>query len=266
MTLGEKLKAVRLELGLSQRQLCGDMITRNMLSQIEHGTARPSMSTLKYLAAQLGKPVSYFLEEEGAVSRNQAVMAEARQAFDRGNHAIVLEVLRRYQEPDTIYQREKALLETLARLELGAGAAAQGRKTYAAQLLSAPVPGDVYCAPELERRRLLLLGRLGQGLGEICGQLPSLDEELLLRCRAALAAGEGQRALALLDACEERDSPMRQLLKGRSLLLLGRYEAAAACLRKAETTHPVETAPLLEVCYRELGDFKRAYEYACKQR
>ena len=35
MTLGEKIRQARLEAGLSQRQLCGGEVTRNMLSQIE---------------------------------------------------------------------------------------------------------------------------------------------------------------------------------------------------------------------------------------
>ncbi|WP_353959843.1 helix-turn-helix domain-containing protein, partial [Klebsiella pneumoniae] len=59
MALGELLKQARLEKGLSQRQLCGEEITRNMLSQIENGSAKPSMATLSYLAGRLGKPVSY---------------------------------------------------------------------------------------------------------------------------------------------------------------------------------------------------------------
>ena len=37
MELGEKLRLARLEAGLSQRALCGDEITRNMLSRIENG-------------------------------------------------------------------------------------------------------------------------------------------------------------------------------------------------------------------------------------
>ena len=53
MELGEKLRQARLEAGFSQRQLCGEEITRNMLSQIEHGTAKPSMKTLQFLAARL---------------------------------------------------------------------------------------------------------------------------------------------------------------------------------------------------------------------
>ena len=54
MELGEKLRQARMNAGLSQRQLCGEVITRNMLSLIEHGSAKPSMETLKLLADRLG--------------------------------------------------------------------------------------------------------------------------------------------------------------------------------------------------------------------
>ena len=46
MTIGEKIRLARQEAGLSQRQLCGQQVTRNMLSQIENGSARPSVDTL----------------------------------------------------------------------------------------------------------------------------------------------------------------------------------------------------------------------------
>jgi transcriptional regulator with XRE-family HTH domain len=266
MELREKLLQARKEAGLSQRQLCGEVITRNMLSQIEHGTARPSMDTLCYLAERLGKPVSYFLEEEGEVSRNRSVMEAAVQAGRRGDYAAAMEALKDYQAPDGIYDREKALLEALLRLSLAEAAAGQGRCAYALQLLSEPVAEEIYCAAELERRRLLLLGTLGEDPVRLCRQLPNLDGELLLRSRAALSAGNGQRALALLEACENREKPEWHFLKGQSLMRLSRYEDAAACLRKVEDVLPRETAPLLEVCFRELGDFRQAYTYACKQR
>ena len=64
MELGQKIRTVREAAGLSQRQVCGDTITRNMLSRIEHGTVRPSMATLSFLAEKLGKPVSFFLDED----------------------------------------------------------------------------------------------------------------------------------------------------------------------------------------------------------
>ncbi|MBQ9167969.1 MAG: helix-turn-helix transcriptional regulator, partial [Oscillospiraceae bacterium] len=86
MELGQRIRQARLEAGLSQRQLCGDEITRNMLSQIENGSAHPSMTTLRYLAERLGKSISYFLEEEAVTSPNQSVMAQARQSYDGADY------------------------------------------------------------------------------------------------------------------------------------------------------------------------------------
>ena len=97
MELGEKIRQARLEAGLSQRQLCGEEITRNMLSLIENGAARPSMKTLGYLAKQLGKPLSWFVDE---------------QAPDHGQ-----------------------LLSSVENLRLAEDALAQGKDIYAAPLL-----------------------------------------------------------------------------------------------------------------------------------
>ena len=115
MELGEKLRLARLEAGLSQRALCGDEITRNMLSRIENGTARPSMKTLGCLAARLGKPVSYFLEEDTVCSPNQEIMTAVRQLFDGKDYAGAMRALAQYRAPDEIYDRERQLLEILVR-------------------------------------------------------------------------------------------------------------------------------------------------------
>lgn len=63
MTMGEKIRQARQEARLSQRQLCQGIVTRNMLSQIENGSANPSLPTLQALAQRLGRSVQYFLEE-----------------------------------------------------------------------------------------------------------------------------------------------------------------------------------------------------------
>ena len=64
MLLGEKIKAARKAGGITQTQLAGDKLTRNMISRIETGTANPSLDTIKYLAQRLSLPVSYLLSEE----------------------------------------------------------------------------------------------------------------------------------------------------------------------------------------------------------
>ena len=128
MELGEKLRLARLEAGLSQRALCGDEVTRNMLSRIENGAARPSMKTLGCLAARLGKPVSYFLEEDTVCSPNQEIMTAVRQLFDGKDYAGAMRALAQYRAPDEIYDRERQLLEILVRLHLAEEAIGDGRE------------------------------------------------------------------------------------------------------------------------------------------
>lgn len=262
MTLGEKLRTARREAGLSQRQLCGDTITRNMLSQIENGNANPSMATLAILASRLGKPLSWFLEE--TQTGNAALMARARKLWEDRDYKGAREVLSEYQKPDENFDREYALLSALVILALARQAIAEDRpglaETYLADVQ--PLIASAYCREELERRRLLLLGKLGHRVGDA---LPSLDEEILLRAAEALEDGNRERARQLLEAMEHRD-PQWQLLWGRLCLAAEKWEEAARALTLAEDTYPVETAPLLEQAYREMGDFRLAYEYACRQK
>ncbi|MGN1345713.1 MAG: helix-turn-helix domain-containing protein, partial [Eubacteriales bacterium] len=58
--LGERIRELRTRLGITQKELAGDQITRNMLSLIESGNASPSVATLRYLAERLGTSVGYF--------------------------------------------------------------------------------------------------------------------------------------------------------------------------------------------------------------
>ena len=268
MTLGEKLKQARVEAGLSQRQLCGDVITRNMLSQIENGSARPSMDTLSFLAVRLGKTVSYFLEEDALTSPNQSVMAQARQAFDDGDWDRVIRILEAYREPDPVFHRERRLLQHQATLKQAEEALSRGKDLFARQLLEELdlKKGD-YCADGLQRERLLLLGRiLPEKTLAICRELPDLDEELLLRAEGARERGDLERSGHLLDSAENQTSPRWNCLRGEVYLAMGQFTRAAVCFLKAEREFPRQCIPKLERCYRELGNYEKAYEYACKQK
>lgn len=268
MTLGEKIKQARLEAGLSQRQLCGEEVTRNMLSQIENGSARPSMGTLSYFAARLGKPISYFLEESAIGSPNLNVMARGREAVLAGSGEAAMEILKDFRQPDETFGLEYQLLYRLAAVQAAEMALQNGQTVYSAQLLEELGIIDTgYCAAPLERERLLLLAKVRpQRRGEICRKLPSMDEELLLRARVALDAGTFDRCEHLLEAAEDLSAPEWNFLRGELHLALQQYDDAAKCYHKAEPVFAGKCAPRLEYCYRELGDFKQAYFYACKQR
>ena len=270
MELGQKLRLARQEAGLSQRQLCGEVITRNMLSQIENGTAKPSMETLRYLAGRLEKSVSFFLEEDAVLSPNCKVMEQARVAFGEKNFIAFRSALDGYRSPDPVFEEEWKLL-TIHCLVLEAEEALRtGREIYAQELLDRAeevAQTALYFTEELSGKILLLKGRLKSAdLGEICRKLPSLDEHLILRARGALAAGEFVRCLHLLEAAEEQDGADWNFLRGELYLIGKDYQQAAACFRRAEESLGAAVFPKLEICYRELGDYQMAYTYACKQK
>ena len=268
MELGEKIKQARLEAGLSQRQLCGDTVTRNMLSQIENGSARPSMDTLRFFAARLGKTLSYFLEEDAVLSPNQQVMGRAREAFDSGNWEAVLESLKDFREPDELFCRERDLLTALATLELAEHALKQGRDLLARQLLEElRIPEKSYCALALRRRRGLILGRVApEERPRICRELPGMDEELIFRAQDALDRGDSLRCEQLLEAAEDKTAERWNLFRGQTHLARGQFTKAAVCFLRVEERYPEICYPKLEACYRELGNYEKAYEYACKQK
>ena len=256
MDIGSKLKQARLDAGLSQRQLCGDVITRNMLSLIENGSARPSMDTLAYLADRLGKPISFFLEEAPALSANAVCMEKARAAYRNGEFADAEAFLLEYHGPDGAMDDEFSLLKTLVLLSLAE--AALDRPIYAKELLEeagVAMECTCYATRELGQQRLLLLSQVSQEPVE----LPEDDRPLLCRAQNALNAGNATRCVVLLEACEDRQSPRWHHLRAEAAFMLGNYAQAAE-------HYPKDCYAKLEECYRNLGDYKMAYEYACKQR
>ena len=92
--------------------------------------------------------------------------------------------------------------------------------------------------------------------------LVEADEEAILA--RAMQCGNSKRRLMILDSADDKTSSAWNLLQADALFEEKRYrEAAEHYLQIPQSQQIYER---LEVCYRELGDFKQAYEYACKQR
>ena len=239
MTMGQRILAARLAAGLSQRELAGEEITRNMLSSLEHDTANPSVATLRYLATRLGKPVGYFLGEDGP--------SDAIIAFEKGDY-------RRCRE--TLTGGEKRWLEPIARLREAEQAVDAGRIPYARELLAGLEGADSpLFGPELHRKAAILRNR--------CGDFSPIPEDGALLCQAdeALAAGRWPDAARYLSACDDR-GPGWEYRMGECRFHAGDYLAAKDHYHRCEEKYDVRTR--LEICYRELEDYKMAYFYAKK--
>lgn len=61
--LGKRIKTARLAKKMTQSDVAGTFITRNMLSLIENGNASPSMKTLEYLSNVLEIPMDKLLSD-----------------------------------------------------------------------------------------------------------------------------------------------------------------------------------------------------------
>lgn len=62
--LGKKVKEARIARKMTQSEVVGGFITRNMLSQIESGTATPSIKTLEYLSRVLDVPLFQLIPDQ----------------------------------------------------------------------------------------------------------------------------------------------------------------------------------------------------------
>ena len=237
MTMGQRIKAARQAAGLSQRELAGEDLTRNMLSSLEHDTANPSVATLRLLSQRLGKPISYFLGEDGPT---QAVAA-----FEAGEYRRCLELLA---------GAEAEWLAPLALLREAELAVQDGRIPYARELLNqlegrtSPLFG-----PECARHAAILRNR--------CGDFAPIPEDgaLLLRARAALADGRTELAQNCLAAHPDRDTEWEYLM-GECAFARGSYAEARAHYHRCEAEFDVRRR--LERCCLELEDYKMAYYYA----
>ena len=75
--LGELIRQLRRQRNLTQTELGADHYSKSYVSAVEKNTIRPSISALKFFAAQLDQPGDYFtalLEQPGGVKEGTAML------------------------------------------------------------------------------------------------------------------------------------------------------------------------------------------------
>ena len=183
--LGQRIKEARLAKKMTQTEVVGSFITRNMLSQIESGSAVPSMKTLTYLAQVLELPPSVLLPDvaEGAdhdrdgdaavsaaaVPADASVFFRAKEAFLAGDDTQVCELLSSIEEVSPLFDEVQALLARVA-LRLATARCAEENFTEALDLSKTAATAatkGLYASPEIKSQALLLLSDAAAKLAQI---------------------------------------------------------------------------------------------------
>ena len=281
MQIGEKIKTLRQSKLMTQSELAGTQITRNMLSSIEHGTALPSLPTAIYLAERLNVPVGYLFAEgeEELGYRKMTAIANIRRAFAAKDFSGTLALVQTL--PANESDDELSFIRAQCEFGLARAALNEGRLRPAALALDRALRAaaqTIYDTGALRSRVAVYFRYLATVSSTISSDVLDVDE-----IENARALGddvcEYVRALELLENGYEGvsaefyarypDSPYGTRLLALEQMRAGDYPAA---LRTLEGLLPREDLTFgvllydvfgdLELCYRKNDDYKRAYEFA----
>ena len=282
MTIGEKIKELRQAKFMTQADLAGKQITRNMLSAIENGSAQPSLGTLLYLSERLNVPAGFLLAEQGdeTLYRKMNALPNIKRAYEAKDFSSCRQLcLGAASEPDD----ELCMLLSHCDLELAKEAFDEGRLRAACRLFDEALEYAEKGSYPMDRAvsealvYFTYLERVSPGLfsevldADICPEyiwtssfsnyvftLKALEEERFLEVENYLKLSEE-------GFCKTHVAALLQMARGD-------YAAAGkmllSLLETGEVKSPVklfEVLAALETCCREESDYKGAYEYASEK-
>lgn len=286
MTLGQKIKKARIDKGMTQRELVGDHITRNMLSKIENDSATPSVRTLEYLAGRLGLSVSYLMSDMTlSDGTSPDGLDEMRNAFREKRYDDCIALLENSHTAGTT--DEGYLLRALADLS------AARRALEAAEYKTAKEYADsadyynkqgLYYSAEIDAEMSLILAECANMLDpsefdENAAEYRRAVNAISFSSRFELARAENliltdnaeeayDVLMRLPEELEDRLAAKREYLMGCVYMARGDWRGALERLLSAEKAGLSGTGiyGALETCFKELEDYKMAYHYAVMQK
>lgn len=280
MTIGEKIKKLRTAKLMTQADLVGTEITRNMLSQIENGASKPSLDTVLYIAKRLNVSPGFLLsdsEDEQIYFKHSEIMG-IKKAFMNEDYRICRDMcLHAHSASDDEIQ----MILSECNLAIAIEAFEKGDLRAACSFFDEAIEscsGTVYRTDHIIsiagvyfRYLRRLSATLGSNLideGEV-NVYPALIDEF---CRYAMALECFDRNAPVFFADSEigqKDSPLVLHWDAKNLMKNGNYEEAYEKLHEILIGEGLVAQPVLyfvfcdlEICCRERGDYKGAYEYS----
>ena len=271
MKIGEKIKKARLELGLTQGQLAGDAISRDMLSKIETGAAKPSLKTLEYLAERLNLPAAYLCGDnlEIGLFEKETVICEIYEAYASKKYSSCINRAKRLSSTDN----ELAYILTECYFREGISALRRGSLSTAKSSFSSSLDYSKKTVLDTSHitlkipMYLAICSNISSPLLEFDpidvenGLLNNLDYEYLKYL--SLDFDFRYKNQALFEHIEaKKDIKARDYHKA-----ISRLNTALDFVRGTEydayTVFGIYSD--LETCYKQLSDYEKAYSYASKK-
>lgn len=280
MTTGEKIKKLRKKKHMTQSELVGNEITRNMLSRIENGQANPSLESLMYLAHRLGVPVGYLLAEDSEDLKYERafIIDEIKLAFKSGNYRIAAKLC----EESELSDDEIGLIAAESLFSVAVEEFDEGHlHTACAYFDKAIIAADktTYHTQHIKAASTMYFDYMRELSPNLYSNV--YDDEFVEHycamnidfCRymyAVVGVENGHTTFAksyVAAADSETDTALH--LGARIDMANGNYRLALTKLRQILTNRYKVRLPVLyatfadiEHCSRELNDFKSAYEYS----
>ncbi|MBQ8474475.1 MAG: helix-turn-helix domain-containing protein [Clostridia bacterium] len=273
--LGTRIRDRRKQQKLSQADVCGSYITRNMLSRIENGNAHPSLDTLLFLSEKLNTPIEYFTCKDDtteALYKRIENLKEIRKYFAQKQFKRCLNLCKNMDiEDDEI---------NLIAAESSYFLAEESLKNY--KLTTAEKYFDqceIYSRKSIYNQEKFKYSiRFNRHLISSLksGKLPDIslfneNTPLFIRKEFFIfvyAVCSESFPVALDTALSVlTESAYKSYTEARIEIQNERYEAAKPLLLKVMNSFPdfftvYITVQDLELCYKETDDYKKAYEYA----
>ncbi len=277
--IGEKIKDIRCAKMMTQQELAGEYITRNMLSRIENGFALPSLPTLLYLAERLGVPAGYLLadETEEFHYRKKAGMPDIMSAYNAGDWSICRDLCENLGGNDEEIRYIVCLcLYNEAKEMFNAGDLRRSAELF--DIFKRASANVIYPISNLigeSDAYLLCIATVSTSLVTdietvSTPPLASLSDPFCRYFAQLLYIDGDERVPLVNDSLSDREFTMYdEHLIAKSKMKLGRFSESYHILKKLLSSDNNIPAPMLyfvfsdlEVCCRELSDYRGAYEYS----
>ena len=284
MNIGERIRELRISKLMTQADLAGDHITRNMLSCIENGSANPSLSTIIYIAGRLGVPAGFLLAEQGdeMAYRKMSNLSNIKKAYTTGDVQSCRSLcLSGCPEPDD----EISLLLANCDTEIAVEEFWSGRLRSSCRFFDEALgyaERTIYATDAIEAEIRVYFRFMERISHTLYSDL--LDEEKVLRVKSnsiisqyldaldALDNGDASAAEALIAQLAEsgKNSFFEAHLQSKLLIIQKNYKQAQKALQQLlqDSGTPLNKIELytvlgdLEICCREDEDYKNAYRFA----